>query len=528
MADNDFRSYRSRDPLPRDSDPLASEEESDPLAELARLIGQSDPYIERSRPDPYSSGRSGETAEGARSEWSDDKSYAHRQDPAEDRYAPPPALPSAASYQTRAPQRPDDDREPRDDRYFAGPAAQFSGFREEANADYRGEPAPIPHIRELPAYATEESEQDYGAQDAEHQGGEAYAQEDYYDDRPSERRRSGIVILMAVFALAVVGTAGAFGYRAMFGGSILPTLPPIIKASNGPNKILPSYGESQANNSSQAGAASSSSSENLVSREEQPVNMEPPKAPRRVVSTIPIVSGQSPGSPSVAASSAPTANSPPPPGPSPWPANPLSTPTAAMAPPTSAPAPVPAPVLVEPKKVHTVVVRADQPGGPDAMASAPTPPPAPAVRPTPRPAVAAPRPSASPPAAASNAPLSIVPGASGEPAAPAPTRTAAPAPMTVASAAPAGAAVASASGGGYSVQVSSQRSEAEAQAAFRELRAKFPNQLNGREPIIRRADLGAKGTYYRALVGPFASMEAAAGLCSGLKAAGANCLVQRN
>jgi cell division septation protein DedD len=100
--------------------------------------------------------------------------------------------------------------------------------------------------------------------------------------------------------------------------------------------------------------------------------------------------------------------------------------------------------------------------------------------------------------------------------------------MTVARAAPAGAAVVSASGGGYSVQVSSQRSEAEAQAAFRELRAKFPNQLNGREPIIRRADLGAKGTYYRALVGPFASMEAAAGLCSGLKAAGANCLVQRN
>ena len=78
------------------------------------------------------------------------------------------------------------------------------------------------------------------------------------------------------------------------------------------------------------------------------------------------------------------------------------------------------------------------------------------------------------------------------------------------------------------MQVTSQHSEAEAQASFRELRAKFPNQLNGREPIIRRADLGAKGTYYRALVGPFASVEDAAGLCSGIKAAGGNCIVQKN
>jgi cell division septation protein DedD len=92
----------------------------------------------------------------------------------------------------------------------------------------------------------------------------------------------------------------------------------------------------------------------------------------------------------------------------------------------------------------------------------------------------------------------------------------------------AGASAASSSGGGYAVQITSQRSESEAQAAFRALRAKYPSQLNGREPIIRRADLGEKGTYYRALVGPFASAEEAAGLCSGLKAAGASCIVQRN
>jgi len=87
---------------------------------------------------------------------------------------------------------------------------------------------------------------------------------------------------------------------------------------------------------------------------------------------------------------------------------------------------------------------------------------------------------------------------------------------------------AASAGGGYAVQVTSQRSEAEAQSAFRALAAKYPDQLGGHAPIIRRADLGSKGVYYRALVGPYASMEQAAGVCSSLKAAGGNCIVQKN
>lgn len=85
-----------------------------------------------------------------------------------------------------------------------------------------------------------------------------------------------------------------------------------------------------------------------------------------------------------------------------------------------------------------------------------------------------------------------------------------------------------ASGGGFAVQVTSQRNEADAAAAFRALQAKFPGELGGREPIIHRTDLGAKGIYYRVLVGPFASVEEAEGMCSNLKAAGGKCLVQRN
>jgi cell division protein FtsN len=60
------------------------------------------------------------------------------------------------------------------------------------------------------------------------------------------------------------------------------------------------------------------------------------------------------------------------------------------------------------------------------------------------------------------------------------------------------------------------------------LQAKYPNQLSGRRLTIRRADLGAAGTYYRALVGPFASAEKAAKLCSGLKAADGNCIILKN
>ena len=84
------------------------------------------------------------------------------------------------------------------------------------------------------------------------------------------------------------------------------------------------------------------------------------------------------------------------------------------------------------------------------------------------------------------------------------------------------------SGGGSYVQVTSRRSEGEAQAEFRALQGRFPDQLNGREPVIRRADLREKGVFYRAYVGPFPTTEEAAQLCGSLKAAGQNCIVQRN
>jgi cell division septation protein DedD len=85
-----------------------------------------------------------------------------------------------------------------------------------------------------------------------------------------------------------------------------------------------------------------------------------------------------------------------------------------------------------------------------------------------------------------------------------------------------------ASGGGYLVQVSSQRNEADAQASYRALQGKFPTVLGSHGPLIKRADLGDKGVYYRAMVGPFGTPEEASQFCGNLKTAGGQCVVQRN
>ena len=78
------------------------------------------------------------------------------------------------------------------------------------------------------------------------------------------------------------------------------------------------------------------------------------------------------------------------------------------------------------------------------------------------------------------------------------------------------------------VQLSSQKTESEAQASFRSLQAKFPNELGGRQPIIRRVDLGNKGVFYRTMVGPFASAHEAGQFCANYKAAGGQCMVPNN
>ncbi len=552
MADNDFRSYRARGPgAPARSQP------DDPLAELARLIGQSEPATERDGDAP--AGPAFDQPAGGL-DWAAEDRYAQQNEPAEadydapdERYAPaqhadllPTFHPGAPSYE--------DAHEPPVPRPFSPPMRSLNGGRDALpeRARFHDEQAPVQSAgRQPPGFLSQlPDDHDYDYPPEQREDDQAYALEDYEEEAPAGRRRSGLVVVAAVLGLAVLGTAGAFAYRAMFGSSMLPSLPPIIRADDGPNKIVPNKPKSSASDQADASATSG---EKLVSREEQPVDVPAPanSAPR-VVSTIPIFpdpnSGQ-PGVPSSAQGAAlatggsafPAPASAPPPAPvqtstapaapagSIWPPSQSTAPASAGGPPSVGPGGTPSPA---PKKVHTVIIRTDQMGSTTADAStAPETPsgaPAPAAartapsRAAMQQARPAPRRERRPMARCRSFPIRMA-------AAPAPARvrTALARPAELSSAERAEAAP-SAGSGGYAVQVTSQRSEADAQAEFRTLRSKFPAQFGGREPIIRRADLGAKGVYYRALVGPFASADQAAGMCSSLKAAGGSCIVQRN
>jgi cell division septation protein DedD len=81
--------------------------------------------------------------------------------------------------------------------------------------------------------------------------------------------------------------------------------------------------------------------------------------------------------------------------------------------------------------------------------------------------------------------------------------------------------------GGYVVQVSAERSDSEAQSSFKTLQSRYPHVLGDRSPLIRRV-VGKKGTFYRAQIGPFDTVEQAKQLCARLKSAGGHCMVQKN
>jgi cell division septation protein DedD len=175
----------------------------------------------------------------------------------------------------------------------------------------------------------------------------------------------------------------------------------------------------------------------------------------------------------------------------------------------------------QPRPIKTFTVRGDQA---DAGTPAAAVPPAAAAKPAPAAhasARTAPAPSAANANASSaNAPLSLSPqGAAPAPAAP---------PTTVATNAPVPIAPSASPSGGYLVQVSSQKNEADAQASYRVLQGKFPGVLGSHSAVIKRADLGEKGVYYRAMVGPFGSPDEASQFCGSLKSAGGQCVVQRN
>jgi hypothetical protein len=75
---------------------------------------------------------------------------------------------------------------------------------------------------------------------------------------------------------------------------------------------------------------------------------------------------------------------------------------------------------------------------------------------------------------------------------------------------------------GYVAVLSSKKSRMDALKAFADIQQKYGDVLASKTPDVQEANLGEKGIWYRAVVGPPGSRDAATGLCSKLKTAGYN------
>lgn len=75
-------------------------------------------------------------------------------------------------------------------------------------------------------------------------------------------------------------------------------------------------------------------------------------------------------------------------------------------------------------------------------------------------------------------------------------------------------------GNGYVAVLSSQKSRMDALKVYADLQQKYGDVLSNKPADVQEANLGDKGVYYRAVVGPPGSREAATTLCTQLKTAG--------
>ena len=411
--ETNFRPLRSDEPR---GDPASGtgERGKDPLAELARLIGQDDPFAAVGRQGRGSS----------------------RASTAESRDHDPQDAREWAAHQTE------------DGPGHHGRSADAGAYQDSQYQDDRG-------------YETADSQGAY-ASGAYYDDGQAAYGDEGYDEPHPEKRRGGIMTIAAVVGVAVIATVGIFGYRGWTSPSTTGGDPPVIKAEQAPTKVIPAAPSTDSQPSKLAyDRIGDRGGERVVPREEQPID------PRSAVRMpVPSSSGA-----------------------------PIST--GSILPPLPAQAQPAAMTGAEPKKVKTETIRPNQNAAPaTALANPPQ-----------RIANAAPAPAPTTRSIAPTAP------ATSTPATPSPPQRTAMAPEAT---------------GGYVVQVASQRSESDAQASFRALQQKYPSVLGSHQVMVRRADLGEKGVYYRAQVGPFATAEEASEMCTSLKSAGGQCIVQRN
>jgi tetratricopeptide (TPR) repeat protein len=78
----------------------------------------------------------------------------------------------------------------------------------------------------------------------------------------------------------------------------------------------------------------------------------------------------------------------------------------------------------------------------------------------------------------------------------------------------------------WSVQVASATSEDAAWSTWKKMQSRH-GVLKSKKPVVVRADLGAKGIYYRVRLGGFDDQKAAAKECSKLKSSGVSCYISK-
>ena len=494
MADR----YQGR-PFPADDYDRGDQHDSggsDPLAELARLIGQTDPFGAMGKsnpappPPPVSRATPRDRYEAPQYE---EPQY---EEPVEEELPPPPGPPAwmqranarAVPGQRHVPAQEDTPSAVHPLRRHALPAPQYEDYPEEQAYQEAEQPADPSRYDEALYGQLENGAQDYQREAA--YPADPYAYQDGYEEEPEEpvRRRGGsLLTVAAVLALAVVGTGAAFAYRTYI-GSPRSGDPPIIKADNTPTKVMPAPADPSSKTPDRMPVGDGA--EKIVPREEKPVDVNPANGAPRVVFPPLTPNANPPPAASVATAAPPAA--------------------AASAPmPTNGTLP-----SSEPRKIKTLSVRGDQ------ADAGPAPPPAAAPAKPAKSASAAPPRSSPQPAATANAPLSLAPDAQASAPAPEPHRVATLQPPPGAP----GTGAAQATEGRFLVSITSQPTEAEAQAAFRSMQKKYPDQLSSHSPVIKRVD-GKKGVSYRAMVGPFASREEATRFCTTYSTAGGQCWV---
>jgi hypothetical protein len=440
---------------------------ADPLAELARIVGQDDPFGQM-----LASGPKG--ARPTRAEPALDDVFEQReaapQAPAHaapQGYAPPQGYAAPQGYaDPRALQaRYEDDYPPR--------AGDFGRMVDEAAA-----------------YDYQPSGPDYG--------------DDFQPLAQPRRSRKGLMLAGAALGAVVIAAGGVMAWKG--GAATSDGKPPVIQADASPLKVQPQNpgGLDIPNQNKQIYERGGPDGQTkMVNREEQPVDV---RQAARVIAPA-----DAAPQPSTTASAgglvapSPTAGLGEPrkvrtvsirPEPAPTSSAPMAAQPAPVQTPIQAQAPKPAPAA--PAQAAPTI--ASLAGIPDPRTTSTTPQARPPAQP-----VASPMPAPAPAPAASKAPQRVAALGDVPAAAPVPAEPAA---------------------GGFAVQLSVGSSDEDARAVFRKLQQKHNAELGSRQPLIVKADANGR-TIYRVRVAA-ATREDAQALCSRLSASGQQCFVAKN